>query len=625
MKVKRVAMSVISLVLIFSLAFAYFGGIGVAYVSDLSTPVPNDESNNYNSSLDVENTLDNDDYDSGDGENPYYTGINDPPHDGIEILPNTPDEYDDYYNEYEELDLLNFDLIEQFVVRLYEYILSRNFDIGGLNFWSSELREGRRTGASVANSFFFSPEFTRRNYSNEEFVELLYRALMGRGSDPGGRAFWLGRLNAGLPRVDVFASFVRSWEFGQFCELAGIERGEFNPPPGGMARVFVTRMYRTALQREPDVGGLNHWTNQFVYGNATGASVAYSFIFSSEMYRRNLTDTQFVEILYNALMGRNSDPGGMEFWLNRLQGDFTRHCIFVSFVSSAEFGRICSEHGITRGTPPPSPHAPLPPLPLMGRVVVLDPGHGTVGSPGWGDYNEAVAMLDLALRLRPLLEAQGATVHLTRTGAANIPLPDRAAMINIWALEMVRATRTNPADIAEINRLIGLMQSIIGNPARAGELMNVNPFNENRTIHPEMRRVFEFTNDPVIRNNFIMISLHSNAAASTAVRGAEMHLINPNAHANTRTYFTGYSFVNESRALGDTLLNHIAVAGIPRRTHGLVASNFAIIREVNVPSVLAENGFHTNAQDRALLSNPAWRQTLATHYVNAIVQYFSSR
>jgi len=323
----------------------------------------------------------------GDDENPHYPGDNDSPYLDIETLPIVPDnendedyvgddneeyynEYDDYYNEYEELEALNLDLIEQFVVRLYEYILRRNYDVSGLYFWSNELREGRRTGASVAHSFFFSPEFRNRNYSNEEFVELLYRALMGRDSDPGGRAFWLGRLNAGLPRVDVFASFIRSWEFGQFCELAGIERGEFNSPPGGMARVFVTRMYRTALQREPDIGGLDHWTNQFVYGNATGAAVAYSFIFSREMYNRNLTDRQFVEILYNALMGRNSDQGGMEFWLNRLQGDFTRHCIFVSFVSSDEFGRICSEHGITRGTPPPSPHAPPPPNTMRGDTIV---------------------------------------------------------------------------------------------------------------------------------------------------------------------------------------------------------------------------------------------------------------
>jgi len=616
------------------LALSFASSIGIAYAADtIENPTIEDVDGYLNNNDEMtyeedDSLVEDDSLTSTDDESQFIT-------------PEVPedDADDEYYEIYDmSIELLSLDPIEQFVARLYLYVLGRGHDVSGLNYWTNHLRNQTRNGGVVAYGFFFSREFLDSNVSNIEFLNILYRTFLNRGPDAAGHAYWLNQLNMGVPRITVFAGFANSVEFDELCRQAGIVRGWFTPTPASrteMVRAFVTRFYRLALQREPDTAGLNNWTNALVAGQATGASVAHGFIFSTEMNNRNLTDRQFVEILYNTLLGRGSDAAGMNNWLNQLQTGASRHSVFVGFVMSQEFALICRNHGITRGTPPPAPPTHTPPQQppassnaLVGRVIVLDAGHGTVGSPGWAGYNEAVAMMDLARRLRPLLEAQGATVRFTRNGDANIPLPDRAAMINIWALEMVRGTRTNAAEIAEINRLIGVMQSIIGNPTRANELMNVNPFNAARTIHPELRRVFEITSDPIIRNNFLVISLHSNATAApvnTAVRGSEVYFIDPNAHANTRTYFTGYSFVNDSRTFGDILMNHIAAAGIPRRAGGLRAANYAIIREINVPAVLAENGFHTNDQDRALLANPAWRQTLAAHYTNAILQYFAGR
>jgi N-acetylmuramoyl-L-alanine amidase len=72
--------------------------------------------------------------------------------------------------------------------------------------------------------------------------------------------------------------------------------------------------------------------------------------------------------------------------------------------------------------------APAPPVP---RIIVLDPGHGGQDS---GTSNLVMGVfeknftLDVALRLKPLLEAQGWQVVMTRTADHFIPLPDRPAM-----------------------------------------------------------------------------------------------------------------------------------------------------------------------------------------------------
>lgn len=65
-----------------------------------------------------------------------------------------------------------------------------------------------------------------------------------------------------------------------------------------------------------------------------------------------------------------------------------------------------------------------------GRVIVLDPGHGGTNTGARNIFNgvlEKHLTLDLALRLKPLLEARGWTVYLTRTNDVDVSLADRVA------------------------------------------------------------------------------------------------------------------------------------------------------------------------------------------------------
>jgi len=393
---------------------------------------------------------------------------------------------------------------------------------------------------------------------------------------------------------------------------------------------FVVRLYRNVLSRSYDRDGLRGWNDALVGHGVTGAHVAHGFFFSDEFLRKRVSNAVYVDTLYRTLLNRNGEPQGRADWVAVLNSGASREHVFAGFVNSIEFGDLCARAGIIRGTYVPPPGAGTVVLDsevihsnsLAGKIIILDPGHGTVGSPGHGSYNEAVAMLDLARRIRPLLHAQGATVVLTRDHNTNTLISSRCAAINILALQEVRKTRTAASDRAEIDRLIGVMQLIISDPVRHGNTyMNIDPFSTSRRVHPDLQRVFEYQNDRAIRDNFLVISLHTNASSNTATRGADIFITDPAANATTRGYYDGYSYAAQSRNFGNTLLNHIQGTGIPRR--GLTASNMAITREINVPSVLAENGFHTNAADRALLMNPAYMNQLAIAYQNAIIQYFN--
>jgi hypothetical protein len=70
---------------------------------------------------------------------------------------------------------------------LYQKLMLRPGDAGGVNYWVSQLNSGMSRPA-VAHWFYQSPEKLGLR------VDYLYSKLLNRGSDPGGRAYWAGRL-----------------------------------------------------------------------------------------------------------------------------------------------------------------------------------------------------------------------------------------------------------------------------------------------------------------------------------------------------------------------------------------------------------------------------------------------
>jgi len=241
--------------------------------------------------------------------------------------------------------------IEGFVTRMYKIILGRDPEEGGFEGWVDHLENGVHTGASAAHGFFFSDEYIARNRTSTEFIYDLYRTLMNRDPGPEEVQLYEGHLLYGYPREVIFQGFVMSDEFDELCNDAGIVRGEYAAPVIQHVTNFVTRLYRTALQREPDAGGLLNWVTNLQSGAHTGATTAYGFVFSEEMTARNLPDDEFVEILYGAFMGRASDPEGKAGWINHLTiHGSSREFVFSEFVKSDEFAGICNAYGINRGT-----------------------------------------------------------------------------------------------------------------------------------------------------------------------------------------------------------------------------------------------------------------------------------
>ena len=112
-----------------------------------------------------------------------------------------------------------------FIKMLYDNILGRVSDDGGLNDWVTALNNGTITLGDVVYGFVFSKELEPMisSFSNEEFITFLYENVLDRNADPDGYAGWLVNMSAGMTKEEVLLHFIDSTEFKDICIMFGLE------------------------------------------------------------------------------------------------------------------------------------------------------------------------------------------------------------------------------------------------------------------------------------------------------------------------------------------------------------------------------------------------------------------
>ena len=159
-------------------------------------------------------------------------------------------------------------------------------------------------------------------------VDHLYRSVLGRPSEPGGRAHWVARIAAGHT-LEAVAAFLYGSD--EYYRLSG------STPEG-----FVDRVYTGILGRSPDDDGRRYWVGRLA-GGATRTDVAAGFYASIESRSTRVTT------LFHVVLGRAPDRAGHDHWVEQVQrlGDVT----LASFLAASD-----EQYRRTTGeSPPPRP------------------------------------------------------------------------------------------------------------------------------------------------------------------------------------------------------------------------------------------------------------------------------
>src|SRR5882762_641512 len=188
------------------------------------------------------------------------------------------------------------------------------------------------------------------------------------------------------------------------------------------------------------------------------------------------------------------------------------------------------------------------------QTVVLDPGHGGYDRGQVSRYGyEKDFALDVARKLRPLLQAKGLRVIMTREGDYFVPLEVRAQ---------------------------------IANSARDSIFVSIH---------------FNGTNDDPNATGFEIFSFTPRGAPSTS-DGA----VAPSALSTQPGSTVDAQSMALSACIYPSLLGHL-----PEFDRGIKRARFAVLRLTKVPAVLIEGGFLTERGESKLISNKDWRAKLA--------------
>jgi len=256
----------------------------------------------------------------------------------------------DPYHDPQEYYLGNITLVAEFVDRFYRKILSRPSDDAGLYDWVMKLRLKEKTASDVAKGFIFSDEFTDKNTTDAEYVDVLYSAFFDRPADSEGFRGWLNALEEGKTREEVLDGFLGSKEFLDLAAAADIEATSLiSSTDSNLSDLekFVARFYEKILGRTADKVGLDSWVTQLKNGEKTASDIAKGFIFSPEFVSKELNDYYFVEVLYVAFFDRRASNEGSGYWYTKLQNGVTREAVVNGFLNSQEFANLAKKYGIT--------------------------------------------------------------------------------------------------------------------------------------------------------------------------------------------------------------------------------------------------------------------------------------
>jgi uncharacterized protein DUF4214 len=153
---------------------------------------------------------------------------------------------------------------EAVVGRAYQDILGRDPDPNGLRDYTNKIVNEGWSEWDVRNALRRSDEYAAtggpavrfRTASADRIIRRAYLDILGREPDPAGlESYRRNILEEGWDEYDVRRALIRSPERRQQRVAVSQQAAED----------MVRRAYRSVLNREPDAGGMTHYTSKVLY------------------------------------------------------------------------------------------------------------------------------------------------------------------------------------------------------------------------------------------------------------------------------------------------------------------------------------------------------------------------
>jgi DNA-binding beta-propeller fold protein YncE len=113
---------------------------------------------------------------------------------------------------------------------------------------------------------------------------------------------------------------------------------------GVSEKSLVSHYYRSILRRAPEAAGVDYWEGEARRVSLLGANIneawfalAQTFFSSPEYKAFNRTDSAFLTDLYKTFFNREPDSAGLNYWAGQLAQGMPRDVVLVEFMLGTEF------------------------------------------------------------------------------------------------------------------------------------------------------------------------------------------------------------------------------------------------------------------------------------------------
>ena len=200
----------------------------------------------------------------------------------------------------------------------YRTMVGHDVDGSSLSYWLGQLNGGTPRTA-LAMALATAPEYRTSviGGSVASGVKDFYQLYLHRAADPGGIAYWVGRMaGSGGPRLtfeQVRLQFVGSPEF-------------FNVTNHGDPSQIIEALYTDLLGRPSEPTGKAYWLTHFHVN-----TIASQFLFSPEGRQ------VLVKGYYSSILARPFDQSGLDYWTQQLLNGASDENIIADFLSGDEY------------------------------------------------------------------------------------------------------------------------------------------------------------------------------------------------------------------------------------------------------------------------------------------------
>lgn len=179
--------------------------------------------------------------------------------------------------------------------------------------------------------------------SDEKYVRTLLK-IVKKDNDSALYNYYLSRLKSGFFSRKLLSDeiFLKSSSWLDICSENSIKAFDKND----QIEAFIERFYNFSLNRDSDEGGMNYWLKALKNKKKNAIEIGIYFFLSPEFSSKNVKNEDMITMLYRTFLNREPDKDGLRYWVERVENGLSKKDVIAGFAYSKEFSKIASKYGV---------------------------------------------------------------------------------------------------------------------------------------------------------------------------------------------------------------------------------------------------------------------------------------